>query len=143
MAFPCGWHGTAATCHQVVVDVKAGTVATAATQAPGLRLSWTTRGELLLAAAGYPGAGAVRTWKAGMFSDATLPDASWGVASAAGLVALETELPDGTTPVNVFDSNGRSVATLTGGDDLLWSPEGTELLVRDSQAQELRILRIP
>ncbi len=142
VAFPCAAIGTLGACHQLVDDLSTATIHDIAVQAPGLPVTWTSDGALLLAADPASGSGVLREWNGSAVVASSLPKASWALASPSGYVALVTEATDSTHTTRIINSIGVSVAELAGMA-LSWSQDGSAVAIKVDSGLQLTLFRIP
>ncbi len=141
VAFPCGANGTDP-CSQVVVELDTGHAHEVAHQARGLPISWLPNRHLLLAHLDSPIVGPLEEWDGSKVVPSDLPPASWATASSTGAVALVTQAADESHQTEVMDADGKLLANLAG-IAVLWSPDGSKLVVEADDNQSFAIVSIP
>ncbi len=141
VAFPCAAKGDSGTCHQVVIDLPTGRVHDVGRQPPGLPLTWLANGDLLLAATGASGSGALLEWDGSVVVSAVLPHASWALASSSGYIALVTEAADATRTTWIIDPSGASIADLPGMA-VSWSDDGSVVAISGDSGRDVTLLSV-
>ncbi len=142
IAVACGPANAAGNCQQFVLDSATGASRYVAVQAAGLPLSWMSNGHLLLASAEYYQPGPLQEWDGGRLSASSLPSGSWGVASSAGGIALETKPAGEGGVTRLFDTPGAPLADLPGAIGVYWSPDGAHVLLVADSTQDLLLVTV-
>ena len=142
VAFQCAAVGALGTCHQLVDDLATATVHDIASQAPGLPLSWTPDGGLLLAARGSGSPGTLLQWNGSVVVASSLPSASWALAAPSGDIALVTEAADSTHRTRIINSSGALLADLAGMA-VSWSQDGSAVAIKADSGLQVTLFRVP